>query len=76
LWDVQPSDADTCFGRVLRETAKGTRPARAQDRKTDLLFPELRRKVEIHNLTGRLVVLLLGHPVPQVTSRLLKTSLR
>jgi hypothetical protein len=55
LWEMQPADADAYFGRVLRETAKGTRLARAQALKTYFLFLELRHKVEIHNLTGRVV---------------------
>jgi site-specific recombinase XerD len=55
LWEMAPSDADAYFGRVLRETAKGTRLARAQALKTYFLFLELRHKVEIHNLTGRVV---------------------
>src|SRR5436190_11947234 len=44
LWDL-PADADAYFGRVLRETAKGTRLARAQALKTYFLFLELRHKV-------------------------------
>ncbi|MEU0156165.1 hypothetical protein [Micromonospora fulviviridis] len=55
LWEMEPADADAYFGRVLRETAKGTRLARAQALKTYFLFLELRHKVEIHNLTGRMV---------------------
>ena len=55
LWDMQPADADDYFGRVLRETAKGTRLARAQALRTYFLFLELRHKVEIYNLTGRVL---------------------
>lgn len=55
LWEMQPSDADAYFGRVLRDTAKGTRLARAQTLKTYFAFLELRLKVEIYNLTGRVV---------------------
>jgi hypothetical protein len=55
LWEMEPADADAYFGRVLRETAKGTWLARAQALKTYFLFLELRHKVEIHNLTGRVV---------------------
>jgi integrase/recombinase XerD len=55
LWEMQPADADAYFGRVLRETAKGTRLSRAQALKTYLLFLELRHKVEIHNLTGHVL---------------------
>jgi site-specific recombinase XerD len=55
LWEMEPADADAYFGRVLRSTAKGTRLARAQALKTYFLFVELRHKVEIHSLTGRVV---------------------
>lgn len=55
LWDMEPGDADGYFGKVLRGAAKGTRLARAQALKTYFLFLELRHKVEIHQLTGRVV---------------------
>lgn len=55
LWDMQPGDADTYFGMVLRTASPGTRLARAQALKTYFEFVELRHKVEIHNLTGRVV---------------------
>jgi integrase/recombinase XerD len=55
LWDMEPADADVYFGKVLRAAAKGTRLARAQALKTYFLFLELRHKVEIHQLTGRVV---------------------
>lgn len=55
LWDMQPGDADAYFGTVLREVPPGTRLARAQPVKTYFEFVELRHKVEIHNLTGRVV---------------------
>jgi hypothetical protein len=29
LWDMEPSDADVYFGKILRRTAKGTRLSRA-----------------------------------------------
>jgi hypothetical protein len=51
LWDMDPADADAYFGKVLRNTAKGTRLARAQAIKTYFLF--LRHKIEIHQMTGR-----------------------
>jgi site-specific recombinase XerD len=53
LWEMDPPDADAYFGRVLRDAAKGTRLARAQALKTYFLFLDLRHKVEIHALTGR-----------------------
>ena len=55
LWDMEPGDADVYFGGVLRDAAKGTRLARAQALRTYFLFVELRHKVEIHQLTGRVV---------------------
>jgi hypothetical protein len=53
LWDMEPPDADAYFGKVLRDTAKGTRLSRAQALKTYFLF--LRRKAEIRQMTGRVV---------------------
>ncbi|MGI8311484.1 tyrosine-type recombinase/integrase [Saccharopolyspora hattusasensis] len=55
LWDMDPTDADTYFGKVLRTAAKGTRLARAQALTTFFAFLELRHQVEIHALTGRVV---------------------
>ena len=52
---MEPPDADACFGKVLRDTAKGTRLSRAQALKTYFLFLELRHKAEIHQMTGRVV---------------------
>jgi integrase/recombinase XerD len=52
---MQPADADTYFGQVLRGAAKGTRLARAQALKSYFLFLELRHKIEIHQLTGHVV---------------------
>ncbi|OJF12350.1 site-specific recombinase XerD [Couchioplanes caeruleus] len=55
LWEMEPADADAYFGKVLRDAAKGTRLGRAQALRTYFLFLELRHKVEIHELTGRVV---------------------
>ncbi|MFI9848708.1 tyrosine-type recombinase/integrase [Nonomuraea sp. NPDC051941] len=55
LWEMEPADADMYFGKVLRTTAKGTRLSRAQALKTFFVFLELRHKVEIHQMTGRVV---------------------
>ncbi|MFD0575113.1 tyrosine-type recombinase/integrase [Dactylosporangium darangshiense] len=55
LWEMEPVDADAYFGRVIRDAAKGTRLARAQTLKTYFMFLELRHKVEIHQMTGRVV---------------------
>ena len=53
LWDMQPADADAYFGKVLRDAAKGTRLARSQALRTYFLFLEIRHKIEIHQMTGR-----------------------
>lgn len=53
LWEMEPADADTYFGTVLRAAPVNTRAGRAQALKTYFQFVELRHKVEIHNLTGR-----------------------
>jgi site-specific recombinase XerD len=55
LWGMESADADTYFGKVVRDSAKGTRLARAQALTTYFQFLELRHKVEIHQLTGRIV---------------------
>ncbi|MGC9668459.1 tyrosine-type recombinase/integrase [Planosporangium sp. 12N6] len=55
LWEMEPADADVYFGRVLRHAASGTRLARAQALTTYFAFLELRHKVEIHAMTGRVV---------------------
>jgi len=53
LWEMEPADADAYFGVVLRAAAKGTRLGRSQALRTYFLFLEIRHKVEIHQLTGR-----------------------
>ena len=53
LWDMAPADADAYFGKVLRGAAKGTRLARSQALRTYFLFLEIRHKVAIHQMTGR-----------------------
>ena len=53
LWEMEPADADTYFGAALRDGARNTRRGRAQALKTYFQFLELRHKVEIHQLTGR-----------------------
>jgi integrase len=55
LWDLEPADADTYFGKTLRAAAKNTRLSRAQALKSYFSFLELRHKIEIHQLTGRVV---------------------
>lgn len=52
---VEPTDADGYFGKVLRKSPSGTRLARAQALTMYFLFLELRHKVEIHRMTGRVV---------------------
>ncbi|MDT7681192.1 MAG: hypothetical protein QOG57_1502 [Pseudonocardiales bacterium] len=55
LWEMQPVDADTYFGKVLRETKPSTRTGRAAALAVFFEFLELRHKVELHNLTGRVM---------------------
>jgi integrase/recombinase XerD len=55
LWEMEPADADAYFGKALHTAAKNTRLARAQALKTYVQFLELRHKVEIHQMTGRVV---------------------
>ena len=55
LWDMEPADADAYFGKVLRNSPSGTRLARSQALTTYFMFLELRHKVEIHRMTGRVV---------------------
>jgi len=54
LWEMEPADADACFGKVLRGAARGTRLSRAQALKTYFVFVELRHRAEIHQMTGRI----------------------
>ncbi|MEV5681427.1 site-specific integrase [Streptomyces sp. NPDC052179] len=55
LWDMEPGDADAYFGKVLRNSPSGTRLARSQALTTYFTFLELRHKVELHRMTGRVV---------------------
>jgi integrase len=55
LWEMEPSDADTYFGKVLREAKPSTRTGRAAALTVFFHVLELRHKVELHNLTGRVV---------------------
>jgi integrase/recombinase XerD len=55
LWEMQPTDADTYFGKVLRDARPSTRTGRAAALTVYFHFLELRHKVELHNLTGRVV---------------------
>ncbi len=52
---MQPSDADTYFGKVLREAKPSTRTGRAAALTVYFQFLELRHKIELHNLTGRMI---------------------
>ena len=49
LWEMQPSDADTYFGKVLRDANPSTRTGRASALTVYFHFLELRHKVELHN---------------------------
>jgi len=55
LWEMQPTDADAYFGKVLRGAKPATRTGRAAALAVFFQFLELRHKVELHNLTGRVV---------------------
>ncbi len=55
LWEMQPTDADAYFGKVLREANPSTRTGRAAALAVFFEFLELRHKVELHNLTGRVI---------------------
>lgn len=55
LWEMEPPDADTYFGRELRTAPSGTRLARASAVSLYFEFIELRHKVELHAMTGRVV---------------------
>ena len=55
LWEMQPPDADTYFGKVLREAKPSTRTGRAAALTVYFRFLELRHKIELHNLTGRVI---------------------
>jgi integrase/recombinase XerD len=55
LWAMQPADADAYFGKVLRDARLSTRTGRAASLAVYFRFLELRHKVELHNLTGRVV---------------------
>ena len=61
-WDMEPADADVYFGKVLRDAAKGTRLGRSQALRTYFLFLEIRHKIEIHQMTGRVT----GCPVDEM----------
>ena len=53
LREMQPADADAYFGRVLRDARPSTRTGRAAALTVYFQFLELRHKIEIYNLTGR-----------------------
>lgn len=55
LWEMQPSDADVYFGKVLRDAKPATRTGRAAALAVFFEFLELRHTVELHNITGRVV---------------------
>lgn len=55
LWEMQAADADAYFGKVLRDAGPSTRAGRAAALTVYFQFLELRHKVELHSLTGRVV---------------------
>jgi integrase/recombinase XerD len=52
---MQPGDAAAYFGQVLREAKPPTRTGRAAALTVYFQFLELRHKIELHNLTGRVI---------------------
>ena len=55
LWEIQPADADVYFGKVLRDAKLSTRTGRAAALTVYFQFLELRHKIDLHNMTGRVV---------------------
>src|SRR6266478_4819927 len=55
LWEMQPVDADAYFGKTLRHARPSTRTGRAAALTVYFQFLELRHKIELHNLTGRVI---------------------
>ncbi|MFE3002890.1 hypothetical protein ACFXG4_49060 [Nocardia sp. NPDC059246] len=55
LWEIQPADADTSFGKVLRDAKPSTQGGHAAALTAHFHFLEPRHKVELRNLTGRVV---------------------
>jgi integrase/recombinase XerD len=55
LWEIQPADADVYFGKVLRDAKPSTRTGRAAALTVYFQFLELRHKIDLHNMTGRVV---------------------
>ncbi|MBY0389072.1 MAG: site-specific integrase [Mycobacterium pseudokansasii] len=55
LWEMRPEDADNLFGKTLRSAPLHTRRMRAYALSVFFEFLELRYKVELHHLTGRVV---------------------
>ncbi|MFI5541537.1 tyrosine-type recombinase/integrase [Nocardia sp. NPDC051900] len=55
LWELEPRDADRYLGTVLRRASHSTRAARARALVTYFDFLEVRYKVVLHEITGRVV---------------------
>ncbi len=55
LWEMEPRDADRYLGTVLSKVPSSTRAARARALVTYFDFLEIRYKVALHELTGRVV---------------------
>jgi len=55
LREMRPADADAYFGRVLRDARPSTRTGRAAALTVYFQFLELRHKIELHNVTGRVI---------------------
>jgi len=55
LWEMEPPDADRYFGEVLRDRRPATRSNRANTLRVYFEFLELRHKVSLHAMTGRVI---------------------
>ncbi|ASL07750.1 hypothetical protein LFT51_05425 [Mycobacterium intracellulare subsp. chimaera] len=55
LWEMRPADVDVYFGKVLRDANPSTRTGRAAALTVYFQFLELRHKIDLHNMTGRVV---------------------
>lgn len=55
LWEMEPPDGDSYFGKVVRDASPSLRAGRAGALSVFFDYLELRHRAELHQLTGRLV---------------------
>jgi len=53
LWEMEPTDADAYFGRVLRTAANSTKAHKAKALTVYFAYVDLRHRAEVFALTGR-----------------------